>query len=339
MFCDEELPVDLFDELQSRLTATDGYFHMVFTATRGQEFWKEVMEDIGLPTERFPDVWKKCVSLYDCLTYDDGTPSPWNLPRIERRKAKCKNENEVLKRVMGRFVKDEDLKYYAFMRSKCVKKPNPTSIPSDWHIYSAVDYGSGGQTGHPSAVCFVAVRPDYKKGRVFRVRRYDKMETTAGDLFQYYVNLKADLPHIVMQQYDHAAKDFFTIANRNGETFFPAEKNHQIGEDLLNTLFAHGVLDLDEGTEDIEKLIYELSSLSKTENKRHAKDDLVDATRYCVAKIPWDLAGLKVPEPAKAVKVKTETDERRDYFEGRGLFKEQDDIDKEMNEWNSYLES
>jgi len=339
IFCDEELPVDLYDELKSRLTATDGYFHMVFTATRGQEFWKNAMEDVGKETERFPDAWKRCVSLYDCLQYDDGSDSPWTLDRIERRKADCKNEKEVLKRVMGRFVKDDDLKYESFSRTSNVKKPNPRAVPKDWHIYSGVDIGSGGQSGHPSAICFVAVRPDYKKARVFRVWRGDGIKTTSGDVVLHYQVMKSDLPHIVAQHYDHGAKDFQTIAERNGETFFPAEKSHEIGEDTLNTLFAHQMLDLDEDTPEIEKLIYELSSISKTENKRHAKDDLVDALRYCVTKIPFDWAGIKPAVPPPPKKQKTEIDLRREFVVGDGFLKSQEEVEREFEEWNNYLES
>jgi len=31
IFCDEELPIELYDELTFRISASDGYFHMVFT--------------------------------------------------------------------------------------------------------------------------------------------------------------------------------------------------------------------------------------------------------------------------------------------------------------------
>jgi hypothetical protein len=47
IFCDEELPIHLYDELKFRLTASDGYFNMVFTATLGQDEWRRAME----PTE------------------------------------------------------------------------------------------------------------------------------------------------------------------------------------------------------------------------------------------------------------------------------------------------
>lgn len=341
IFCDEELPVDLFDELAARLSASDGYFHMVFTATRGQEFWKDAMEDVGKPNERFVDAWKKCISMYDCLTYEDGTRSTWTNERIKRRIDQCKNEKEVLKRVMGRFIKDDDLKYSAFDRVKNVKVPTespPGVAPKDWHMYSGVDLGSGGKSGHPASIVFIAVRPDYKKARVVKVRRFDGIDTTSGDVYGYYLNAKIGFPHIVMQSYDSAARDFFTIADRNGDTFFPAQKG-EVGVETLNTLFAYEMLDIDEGIEDGEKLIYELGSVSKTANKRHAKDDAADATRYCAAPIPWDFAGLRPTEKKKAdAKPKTELELRREFVTGGDPFKSQNEIDQEIEEWNELAE-
>lgn len=333
IFCDEELPVDLFDELTARLTASDGYFHMVFTATRGQEFWKETMEDIGLPTERFPKAWKKCISLYDCLMYEDGSNTPWTLERIERRKAQCRNEKEVLKRVMGRFIKDDDLKFASFSRSKNVRKA-PEPIPKDWHIYSGVDIGSGGKEGHPGAIVFVAVRPDYKKARAFKFWRGDGVETTAGDIYAQYCLMKQGLGDVTMQLYDHASKDFFNIASRSGDTFYPAEKG-EAGVDTLNTLFAHEMLDIDEDAAEAEKLIYELGVISKLGNKRHAKDDMADACRYACSKIPFNWAGLKPKEaPGKTPKEKTELDLRREWMFQDGFTKPENEIDAEFDEWN-----
>lgn len=335
--CDEELPIDLLDELIARLTATDGFFHMVFTATRGQEFWKEAIEDIGMPHERFKDAWKRCISLYDCLVYDDGTPSPWTVERIERRIGQCRNEKEVLKRVMGRFVKDDDLKYGGFNRAINVKKPLDPSIPKDWHLYSGVDLGSGGKQGHPSAIAIIAVRPDYKKGRVFKLWRGDGVDTTAGDVYRHYLTMKKDLPFITMQQYDSAAKDFYNIADRSGDTFYPAEKG-EVGVETLNSLFAHEMLDIDEGIEDSGKLVYELSSISKGTNKRHAKDDLADALRYACSKVPWDWAGLRpVAKQTAKAKEKTELDLRRELVMG-GFHKPLNEVEEEFGEWNSMLE-
>lgn len=333
MFCDEELPVDLWDELHFRLSATDGYFHMVFTATRGQEFWKEAMEDVGLPTERFKGAWKACISMYDCLNYDDGTQSPWTLARIEAKKAACKNEREILKRIYGRFVKDDSLKYEAFERNKNVVIRDNYDVPKDWHIYSGVDVGSGGKTGHPSAIVFLAVRPDYRKARVFRGWRGDGIDTTAGDTLNRYRDLKGNL-QLVQQVYDHAAKDFKTIADREGETFYPAEKGHEIGESILNTLFRHQMLEIDGNDPELAKLIYELSSLSKDQGKRHAKDDFVDALRYCCAKIPWDWKGIRPDKAAAPVKEKTEIDFRRELMMGGTLGKPNDIIEEEFSEWN-----
>jgi len=337
MFCDEELIVELIDELIARLSATDGYFHMVFTATRGQEFWKEAMEDIGLPTERFPNALKMCISLYDCLEYEDGAPTPWTLERIARRKEQCRNEKEVLKRVMGRFIKDDDLKYASFDRGKNVVTP-PGAVPEDWHLYSGVDIGSGGRHGHPGAIAMVAVRPDYKKARVFSLWRGDSIDTTAGDIYARYCQMKVGLKHFTMQLYDYASKDFYNIADRSGDTFYTAEKG-EVGVDMLNTLFAHGMLDIDDNIPAMEALVYELTSLGKNSGKRHAKDDLVDALRYACSKIPWDWAGLR---PRRAVvgpkKPKSELELRRELVMGK-FMKPQSEVEAEFEEWNDLADA
>ena len=59
---DEELPDFLYDELNFRRNATDGYFSMVFTATIGQELWRRTMEPKAGEEETFPTAWKKQVS-------------------------------------------------------------------------------------------------------------------------------------------------------------------------------------------------------------------------------------------------------------------------------------
>ena len=68
---------EVYDEAIMRLSSPtiQGHFHMVFTATLGLEFWREVIEEKGVK-ERFPHAWKKQVSAYDCLKYMDGSASP-----------------------------------------------------------------------------------------------------------------------------------------------------------------------------------------------------------------------------------------------------------------------
>ena len=62
IFCDEELPEDLYGELDARLNASGGYFHMVFTATLGQDFWRRCMEPEEGDEVVFPAAHKQTVS-------------------------------------------------------------------------------------------------------------------------------------------------------------------------------------------------------------------------------------------------------------------------------------
>jgi hypothetical protein len=111
---DEEMPEDYVDELLARVSASDGYFNLAFTATQGFQLWFRAMECIGTSEEVFPDAHKQCVSLYDCQIYEDGTPGAWPIERIKAREKSCTTEAEVLRRVHGRFVKDEGRKYANF---------------------------------------------------------------------------------------------------------------------------------------------------------------------------------------------------------------------------------
>lgn len=297
VFTDEELPAHLYDEIRARLFATNGYFHMVFTATLGQSLWKDTMESKGA-MERFPNASKWHVSMYDCLEYFDAPhiPTPWTVERIEKIKASCKSENEVLRRVYGRFVIDEGLKYHGFLRSRNFQPVHP--LPSSWLTYTGLDYGSGGTGGHPSAIVFVKVSPDFRSARVYRSWRGDGIDTTAGDLLLKYRELRGrERP--VLQSYDHSCKDLMNIASRIGEALVPAEKSHRIGEDLLNTLLRHGMLIIYDDT-DNSKLVGELESLLNDTAKTAAHDDLTDALRYAISRIPFDFSHLG-EEDAKRV--------------------------------------
>ena len=77
--CDEELPLDLWDEINFRRNAVDGYFSMVFTATLGQEFWRLCMEPRAGETEAMPFAKKLRASLFDFQYFLDGTASHWTL--------------------------------------------------------------------------------------------------------------------------------------------------------------------------------------------------------------------------------------------------------------------
>ncbi len=299
IFCDEELPEELFPELNMRIGATDGYFHAVFTFTLGQDLWRCAMEEIGSKDETLAGAFKKQVSMYECLTYEDGTPSHWTTERIERIKNSLKSQPEIDRRVYGRCVVDGNLKYPSFSRQRNLYRDE--APPPDWWIYySGSDIGSGGKESHPAAITFVAVRPDFKYGRVFKGWRGDGIVTTSSDIIQQHAMMRGGLK-MTGQFYDWQAKDFYTISTRIGESFTPADKSHDVGEQILNVLFKNKMLDIDDIGE-LKPLVTELVTLKKDTPKRKAKDDFADALRYNVTKIPWDFSGitgekLDLPDP------------------------------------------
>lgn len=342
LFCDEELPIELFDELMLRINATDGYFHMVFTATLGQDEWRRAMEPDENDEEFLPQAFKQTVSLYDSMFYEDGTPSKWTAERIKQAELRCSTHKEVLKRIYGKFIVIGGLKYESFDLKRHVKPKHP--VPQNWLVYEGVDIGSGGKDGHPSAICFVAVSPDFRKGRVFLGWRGDGIPTTAGDVFTKSKELKKENNiHPIQKFYDWANKDFDTISTAAGDPYEKADKGHETGEDIINTLFKNDMLFIYDDPE-LAKLAAELASLKKVQSqgpkKRKAKDDFADAFRYAVTKIPWDFSNLSGPysEPATEVEMtpmQREIAERRAAFE-RDNQAEADRIQDEFDEWNEH---
>lgn len=298
IFADEEMPELMYPEIAARLISTRGPFNMVFTATLGEMLWYRAMEAVNTDTEAFKDAFKQVVSLYDCLKYDDGSDTPWTEERIKEVIASCSSEQEVKRRVFGRFVKEEGRKYPTFSPERHYVKP--VSIPADWFIYAGVDVGSGGATGHPAAITFTAVAPNFKRGYVFRGWRGDGIVTSSGDILDKFRELRGNLK-CTMQLYDHQAKDFYIVATKQNEGgFLKAEKGHDIGEDIINTLFKNDMLHIFDITE-LHPLGSELISLNKTTPKTKAKDDFIDSMRYSLTKIPWDFTAIKgfIPELEK----------------------------------------
>jgi hypothetical protein len=310
IFGDEEMPEEIYNEVTVRRNGAmvQGHFHLVFTATLGLEFWRETIEEKG-DGERFKGAFKRQVSLYDSLKYMDGSASPWTIEKINQIIAECKDEDEVQRRVWGRFVLDKNKKYASFQASRNVKPSHP--LPKSWLIYAGVDIGSGGLKGHPAAICFVGVKPDFTEGRVFLCWRGDKVETTAGDIYVKYRELKGGMKPVA-QYYDWASKDFKTITDRVGGAFMPANKDHDVGEDLLNTLFKNNMLIIYDSAE-AQKLVRELQNLKNSTPKRVAKDDLIDALRYAISSVPWNFEAAMNLRLAPLIKktVPTDTEVRR----------------------------
>lgn len=330
---DEELPMEIFPELQARLFASDGYFSLVFTPTLSQDFWRQALEGTG-KTEKFPDALKLNVSIWDCLKYEDGTNSHWTAERIQKIINSCKSEAEVQRRVYGKFVLDSGLKYQAF--NPAVNIIEPQKIPEDWLIYCGVDSGTGGKFNHPSAYVFVAMRPDFQLGWIFAGRRFDGIPTTNSDLVAMVRDRVKEIGRPVTQVfYDYAATDLATIAYQMGETWIPAEKSHMIGEQFVNVGFKNRMLMIF-NTEELATLVAEIKSLKLSTPKNQAHDDFTDAMRYAITKVPWDFSCISdKPIVQKEVPL-TEVDLRRKFMSATPP--EITDIESEFTAWNELLD-
>lgn len=283
---DEEMPEEHINELLARLRSTRGYYNQVFTATRGLQVWYRAMECIGQSEEVFPHAWKRCVSLRDSMFYEDGTPSKWTAERIKEAESYCTSQAEILKRIDGRFVKDEGRKYSAFDVVLNQGDPN-VPVPKNWRHYGGVDIGSGGKGRSAGAIVIIAVNPENTYGRVIRTWRGDHEETTARDILDKYKEISAGL-NVVQACYDYQSREFGLIAARSGEGFIPADKERNSGSQIINTLFQSGALSIDEGAYDNRRLVTELMSVPAGDKNRKYQDDLTDALRYVIKMIPWD---------------------------------------------------
>jgi hypothetical protein len=348
--CDEELDATLYSELKFRTVATNGYFSLVFTATKGQEFWRLAMEPKDGEKEMFPHAWKRTVSMYDCMFYKDGRPGKFSKERIEEIKGTCKSEAEVQRRVMGRFVMSDNLSFPWYSPSKHLVQPSMVgSVPESWDIYAAVDLGSGAlsESSHPAAIVFVGVNPEKTKARVFRAWRGDGEKTAAGDVYEQYKQMCVTLGREpVIKSYDYESADYGILVERAGDFWYRAEKNIARGQELVNSMFKFNVLTLDEGDMEIQKLSAELQSVS-VDGGKDQRDDLVSALRYDVMKIPLDWN--KIRELNKDIEVedvpkqaeKQEND--REQLRKRLLGKTKDvdfgheSVEQELEFWNEML--
>ena len=119
---------------------------MVFTATLGQDYWRDVIEGKG-SEEKEKKAFKIQVSMYDCLEYEDGSETPWTTERIDRVRSICRNNAEMERRIYGKFVVDTGLVYPAFDRTKHFVKSNiynPKILPNGWFVNGCLDIRKGG---------------------------------------------------------------------------------------------------------------------------------------------------------------------------------------------------
>lgn len=332
VFTDEELPFEFYPELKSRLNATDGYFSMVFTATLGQEEWRCATEEKG-ERETFVEAFKKNVSLYDCCFYPDGSEGHYTETRIRQIINSYPTDAEVQRRVYGRFVVSDGLIYQSFSPKVNIKPQY--AIPDTWKTIVAMDMGSGGKRNHKAAIVFLAISPDYKKGAIFKGwKGADNVVTTEKSVIDKYIELKQGI-NVNIAYYDYAAKDLFRIAQNHGIVLNKAEKGHDIGEGIVNTLFKNNMLDIFDIPE-LKPLIRELMSVKADTPKHMRDDDYVDCVRYAAVTVNWNFKSIddtKIIEKPKDDRLMAV-----DNMRGIGKKTQSQDIENELNEWNDYME-
>jgi hypothetical protein len=191
---------------------------------------------------------------------------------------------------------------------------------------------------HPAAIVFVATDPDFRQGRVMMSWRGDNQLTTAGDVMDKFKIMRGDIQMMGMY-YDFESRDFKTISERIGEPFVVADKRHETGEQMLGTLFQYGMLKIyvgDPASGENYKLVTELSNLRSLRVKNVTiKDDLYDALRYCITKIPWDWTAINKQVQVVERKLPPTLEEsRKDFVLMENELMLENEIEAEYEEWN-----
>lgn len=281
--------------------AFGGFKIFGFTATKSQKYFKDILEGVG-DQEKMPvsngNVWKKQVSLYDCQHHISGEPSQWTDEKIAAVIKSLPTEADIKRRVFGKFQISAGLVYQSFDSTKNVLETR-LKIPDTYRYYAGIDYGGGG-TSHPSAIVLVAVNSRYNQAYVTDVWIGQGEITTADDVVEKYIAMTRNKT-ITQAFYDWGAKDLHTFAIRKGIQLFKANKDHKIGESVLNSLFKSETLKIINDTVFSTQLINEFLSFNTAVAKRVADDHGIDALRYAVSSIPWDFSNLDGRKELKEV--------------------------------------
>lgn len=330
VMADEEMPQVLWGEISARLLATKGLFGLVCTPTLGEEFWRRVFELNSMPNA---NVIK--ATMYDTVTFEDGSPGLRTVEEIEDYKAKLPTQRDIDIRVYGRFAKADGLVYPMFDAERLIVEPDDDA--RKWPVYCGIDVGSGGHA-HPAAIVFIAVHPDCRQARLIKAWRGNRSETTTSvDILRKYQELKAGL-NVVATYYDYQSREFGLQAMADNEPVLQAEKSHDLGESMLNMLFKHGMLLLEDSPE-VEELAVELQNLKRGAKKQDAKDDLIDALRYACVKIQFDTSHIGSKTVIKKAEQKkfAENDRRSQLTETLKATNDfRDHIDDQIQFWNEF---
>lgn len=328
--CDEELPEELWPELQMRIASPankGSQFWMGCTPTKGQKYLAKIQSgETKIPNSK---VWT--VSQYQCLTYADGSKSLWTKEAIQRIEQTLPSEREIQVRVHGLFKPIDSLLITQFDRNKHTQEFH---LIKGWNYYAGIDYGVGGATGHPSAIAIVAVSPSFNAAKVMKCWKGDNQNrTTPDDIIVKYLEMIGELGITDMSgvYYDHSAGSLGIIADRAGLGFTKANKARDDGYNLINSLFKNNMLHIMlDASQMGELLVDEIESITGDFNKKRAGDDLLDATRYSLSSIPFNFENIKITPAEKVIASRQvgRHEIHNDY--------EMDELGEEIDEWNEY---
>ena len=112
--------------------------------------------------------------------------------------------------------------------------------------------------------------------------------------------------------------------------FLKAEKNHAIGEGLINSLFKNKMLDL-QAIPELQELMLEFNKLSKGTPKHRCRDDLIDSLRYAISKLPVNFSKVDNTKIITFKNTGRQTNKQREvkYDEGN--------IDRELSDWDELM--
>jgi hypothetical protein len=307
--CDEELPVKFYDELMQRISGTEGYFDMACTGTLGQKFWWEAIECVGKQNERFPDALKLQVSKWDCLTYMDGSPSPWTPERIRKEEERCSSETQRLIRIEGKFIRDVDSLLPSFSVGNLIKQH---TAQAGQQYYAAVYVGP--YTGN-GAMAMVALDADMMHASVLDAHGFDKDES---DIEMYQKFLRMVGKHKLSGAFCNVlgGRSFIEVS-RGREPYLEPSKPIKINHaKLLNSLFKYRMLTLTEEASS-DEMVYHLQNASRKEED-YRGCEMAGALILACANINWNFNKvLGIFE--KKVKP-LEKEDRRHYYEGTGPY-------------------
>jgi hypothetical protein len=329
----------LWGEVSARLLATKGPFSLVCTPTIGDDFWRGVFENNKMP--------KACVikaTMYDTVTFEDGSPGLRTVREIEEYKAKLPTRQQIDVRVYAKFAKAESAIFPTFDRYiHCVPSLDEAKT---WPTYAGIDVGSGG-SNDPAAITFVAVRPDMREARMIKCWRGNNQEQTSSiDILRKYQEMKKGY-NIVAAFYDQGSREFYLNAQDAGELVLPSEKKHETGQNLMNTLFKHAMLLIEkdpdvtavtpEGQPFWESMCEEIECMKESLKKAMQQDDQADSLRYAVTRINFDFSHIGSKTVVERKENKIDWNDRSNHFtENLKSNDAMDSVDQQIEFFNEF---